>query len=611
MGIPVPFRINGGLAFGKDKVQFHVLDTAPATGDGLTDALAIGSIVIARDNGKLYRKTTMGSGADKWSSIADATDKVGAVHWKHPVRVVDLQAKTMAEFETYMNQFGMLGGTGVYPGNGETDWDMVKRYATVLLPNISGSPKGRYTASAGYAMMDLSNGGENYYLLATECGPAGNDITLAMINNANNNPTTSATFVGNNIVVTLADDGTNPIGDMRDVINAIETADTTNRVVVRYRWTQNDEIAPLGDTPYALVQTNLSGGGSGFFNGVNANGTIGTEAVDRFLIYSDKSGTGWNDTTVVLTHNSFNGASVSTAVYNFNTNTLTFSLKNNGSAITSTIDDIRNALDNLVSTYKDQEGRMMYDRLFGLNGDGVPNSSVITSEYSGKPLSGGVDNDFHLMPGWGIHSVELGWRPDEGDTFYVERGQDWGSLWIYNDEGEFVKQGGADAVESSFIAAYTGKLSVGNSMPSYSSTKVVSGGTSLTVAISALDARLGDNLKESKSAAVTTATTVDSVIMEQNLAVNWMVHVREVANPQNIYAVNIFAAHDANTGLAATRADYNEAGVLQFGNNIDGMDIGVDVETSGALNARLMRLRIASTDAVDVTVQKNPLRRVA
>ncbi|MBF0148269.1 MAG: hypothetical protein HQL85_19095, partial [Magnetococcales bacterium] len=75
--------------------------------------------------------------------------------------------------------------------------------------------------------------------------------------------------------------------------------------------------------------------------------------------------------------------------------------------------------------------------------------------------------------------------------------------------------------------------------------------------------------------------------------------------------VNIFAAHDANTGLAATHADYNEAGILQFGNNIDGLDISVDVETSGALSARAMRLRIASTDAVDVTVQKNPLRRVA
>ncbi|MBF0631116.1 MAG: hypothetical protein HQL89_09050 [Magnetococcales bacterium] len=215
------------------------------------------------------------------------------------------------------------------------------------------------------------------------------------------------------------------------------------------------------------------------------------------------------------------------------------------------------------------------------------------------------------MPGWGIHSDELRWRPDEGDTIYVERGQDWGSLWIYNDEGEWVKQGAADATEAGFISAFVGKTAVGNTMPSYSSTKVVTGGTNLVTAISALDARLGDNLKESKSAAVTAATTVDSVIMEQNLAVNWMVHVCEVANPQNVYTVNIFAAHDANTGLAATHADYNEAGILQFGNNIDGLDISVDVETSGALSARAMRLRIASTDAVDVTVQKNPLRRVA
>ncbi|MBF0131015.1 MAG: hypothetical protein HQL75_00300 [Magnetococcales bacterium] len=612
MGIPVPFRINGGLAFGKDNIKFDVLDFPPATGDGKSDAMAFGSIVICRSNGLIYRKTTMGSGADKWTRIADATDKVGAVHWKHPVRVVDTQAKTQAQFETFMNQFGMIGGTNVISDVGETNWDAFKKNATVLLPNISGGfGEGRYMATAGFAMKDISDGGESFYLVATECGPAGNNITLAMINNANNNPTTTATFIGNNIVVTLADDGTNPTGDMRDVISAIETADTTNRVVVRYRWPMNDETGPTGITPYALAQTNLSGAGDGSNSAVSATGTIGTVAVDKFSIASGRAGSGWNATTVVLTHNSFNGASSTTAVYNFSTNTLTISLKNNGSAITATIADIKVAVDSLSPSYKDENGRMMYDRLFDIQEDGVADTAVIAAQYSGTPMSGGVDGDYHLMPGWGIHAPEVGWRPDQGDTFYVERGQEWGSLWIYNDENQFVKQGAADATEANFISAYIGKVSVGNSMPAYSSTKVVSGGTSLTDAISALDARLGDNLKESKSAAVTAATTVDSVVMEQNLAVNWMVHVREVANPANIYTVNVFAAHDANTGLAATRADYNEAGILQFGNNIDGLDIGVDVETSGALDARLMRLRIASTDSVDVTVQRNPLRRVA
>jgi len=610
MGSPMPFRINGGLAFGKDTIRFDVLDTAPATGDGKSDAMGLGSIVIARDSGKMYRKTTLGAGFDKWSVMADATDKVGAVHWKHPVRVVDTQVKTQAQFETFMNQFGMLGGETVPSNIGDTDWESTQKNASVLLPNLTGGfNRGRYIATAGYAMIDISDGGQSHYLVATEQGSAGNDITLAMINNADNNPTTSATFIGNNIVVTLANDGTNPIGDMRDVVSAIEAVDTTNRVVVRHVW-QMEANATLGVTPYALAQTNLSGGGAGSTNAVNASGLIGTVAVDQFTLSAQSGGSGWNATTVVLTHNSFNGASTTTSVYNFATNTLTVSLKNNGSAITSTIRNVADSFENLVPEGRDEQGRMFYDRMFGISTDGISLDAVIQAEYSGTPMSGGVDGDYHLMPGWGIHSVEIGWRPDQGDTFYVERGQDWGSLWIYNDENQFVKQGAADATEANFISAYIGKLSVGNSMPSYSSTKVVTGGTSLTDAIGALDARLGDNLKESKSAAVTAATTVDSVIMEQNLAVNWMVHVREVANPQNIYTVNVFASHNANTGLAATRADYNEAGILQFGKNIGGLDIGVDVETSGALSARLMRLRIASTDSVDVTVQKNPLRRV-
>lgn len=163
-------------------------------------------------------------------------------------------------------------------------------------------------------------------------------------------------------------------------------------------------------------------------------------------------------------------------------------------------------------------------------------------------------------------------------------------------------------VEVGFLLSFLGKAA-GNEAPAYTTTKVVGQGTDLETAVSALDDLLGAAKQENKSTNVTTQVVADSIIMEQDLAAEWTLHVREVGNPGNVYISKILASHNADVGVSATQADFAETMILEMETPIDGLTISTDVETSGPLNARTMRLLIASTDAVDVTMTREVLRR--
>ncbi|MEO5330540.1 MAG: hypothetical protein H7839_00840 [Magnetococcus sp. YQC-5] len=110
---------------------------------------------------------------------------------------------------------------------------------------------------------------------------------------------------------------------------------------------------------------------------------------------------------------------------------------------------------------------------------------------------------------------------------------------------------------------------------------------------------------------VTTIVTADSIVMEQEMAAEWFIHAREVANPGNVYFTRVLAAHNASIGVAATAANFNESGIIELKNPINGFEITMDVETSGPLNARTMRLRMTSAVPVDVTMTRSIVRRAA
>ena len=687
MGTVAPFRIKGGINL-DGKVEFQVFNSAPS---GVkADKMGVGSLAVASDTGKWYRKTTFGAGPDKWSKLLDANSAEGgggAVHWKHPVRLSDHRALTTAQYVTALNQFGHLGGENPR-SDIEVLWNENNMHEfAALLTQIDDpdSNPGRFIITQGFAR--LAWGYTGVYFRANTSGPSGNDITLEFtINNPANATSTTCTLVGTAFTVNLKNNGTNPTATVGEALDAIEAVDVNNLI---YPMHVGGDSRP--NSAEVMVLTNLAGGKMGNEVGVQAGGEIGTADTNRIRFDAKWKGTGWNNTVITLTTNGLDGRTTTQAVYSFTANTLTVNLKNDGVAVTETIDGLMAAMDNLVDSWVDENGSMLYNRVIYVSiPDATPGTALVPT-YSGTPMSGGEDMDWDIMPGFGLNVGSDTAVVDYGDTVYIERGQDMGALYIYNDEGEWVKQGKADATEVGFLRAFVGKGANGNVAPNYSSTDVVTQGNNLTGAVSELDAAAGDLLafagategvaaptygttnavtqgaslkdavgqldleagyllafigkakgneapaytttkvvgqgtsletavsalddllgaakEEGKSSNVTTQMVVDSFLMEQNLAAEWIVHVREVANPGNVYVTKVLAAHNADVGVAATQADFAESAILELGSPIDGFSISMDVEVAGALNARTMRLLMASTDAVDVTMSREVLRR--
>jgi len=80
-----------------------------------------------------------------------------------------------------------------------------------------------------------------------------------------------------------------------------------------------------------------------------------------------------------------------------------------------------------------------------------------------------------------------------GDSLYTQQGTNAGKSYVYNGTS-WVQTDQSSLDEEGFIRAFVGKISAGNVMPSYSSTNFVVDGTSLRVAVSALDAQIGANV---------------------------------------------------------------------------------------------------------------------
>ena len=166
----------------------------------------------------------------------------------------------------------------------------------------------------------------------------------------------------------------------------------------------------------------------------------------------------------------------------------------------------------------------------------------------------------------------------------------------------------ATLTELGFIRAFIGKVS-GNDTPDYSSNNYVVDTESLETAIGGLDAQVKINADkilqarvETSSTNVTTAVTVDSVLVDDVTAVRWVVYcegnLEADANKKQV--VEIMATHDGhNTGAGddATDSDYTVYAKLKMG-VLTGLTFTVDVNGTGA--GQTMRLRISSTTAINI-----------
>lgn len=107
--------------------------------------------------------------------------------------------------------------------------------------------------------------------------------------------------------------------------------------------------------------------------------------------------------------------------------------------------------------------------------------------------------------------------------------------------------------------------------------------------IQALGNELSATAQQTSVTNVTSVQTIDSVAAG---AAKWLVRVELAANPADVYATEVYAVSNGST------VDFTRYGTLRLGTNIPGLVVSAD------LNAGSIRLRVASTGAVNVEARR-------
>lgn len=241
-----------------------------------------------------------------------------------------------------------------------------------------------------------------------------------------------------------------------------------------------------------------------------------------------------------------------------------------------------------------------------------------------------------------------------GDTLYVIRGTQGGHTYTFNGTA-WVRTNSSTLDELGYIRTFIGKGSLGSITPTYTEENYITTGDSLAVAIDLLDQALkvtedkvdaaigavglqadgtlagtafdgtnyltgettilaallaldtaiadseGDVVQASADG-VTTATDVDSVLVDDVTSIEWIVYVEEAGTPANRRKVQVSAMHNGTASADATAVDYNIASILSAGSAIAGLVIEPTLSGTGATQE--MSLTVTSTPAVNVRVAR-------
>lgn len=145
----------------------------------------------------------------------------------------------------------------------------------------------------------------------------------------------------------------------------------------------------------------------------------------------------------------------------------------------------------------------------------------------------------------------------------------------------------------------TGKGSVASPLPILGATETVK------TALQTLSTFTAKERTERTQTNITTITTVDEVLVDSVDAVKWTISAREPGNPTRVQKDVVTAIHDGHSGADASNVDYDRSSILKLNTTIPGYSITVDL--NGTTTSQVMRLRVESTNAVDVKVARQVL----
>ena len=215
----------------------------------------------------------------------------------------------------------------------------------------------------------------------------------------------------------------------------------------------------------------------------------------------------------------------------------------------------------------------------------------------------------------------------DGDAVLIQEGTSADQQWVY-DGAVWVQFGGASSfAELQFIRDFIGKDSSGAETPSYASAVVVTQNNDLEGAIGELDAAIGNRsyteenfitdgetitasldaldqalaesgLIRSVTTGVTSATVVQTVLVDNIQTVKWFVTVFDEGDLDQKESVEVYATHDGSASGDATEADFNVSSKLKLNGKITGLIYNVVIAGTGA--AQTMGLEITSVDTTTI-----------
>lgn len=114
-----------------------------------------------------------------------------------------------------------------------------------------------------------------------------------------------------------------------------------------------------------------------------------------------------------------------------------------------------------------------------------------------------------------------------------------------------------------------------------------------------VDAELTRQQGKSSSLGVTTATTVDQILVDDVSACKWLITIENAASPANKQHFEIFAGHDGHASADATSVDDTQYAKLKLGSNFNNT---ISVTLSGTGGTQFMNITVASTEPSGVNV---------
>jgi len=114
----------------------------------------------------------------------------------------------------------------------------------------------------------------------------------------------------------------------------------------------------------------------------------------------------------------------------------------------------------------------------------------------------------------------------------------------------------------------------------------------LEVALEALDSEV----VAGSSSAITTITTVDTVLVDDVFAAKWFLMIELDSAPEQRKGIEIFATHDGGSS-DATEIDWNVTSIVKVGS---GFDADISVILAGSTTSQTMGLAITAGSAVSV-----------